>query len=166
MTSPSNETTNRPGMLWIWGFLILSGLRIWLDRSKPESTAAAVVFYASLAYFLVWFGSRAWIGYRRRKPYWTRESWHRYLRLTAMPVFALILLFSELYFFDNGGSRTIFGEARSSLRTVWVLIDLALMAIGAVGGTLAIEWLARGEPSQQFTRTGWLRRGDSSAIPN
>ena len=101
---------------------------------------------------LAWFGSKTWTGYQRRRPYWTAESWRRYLRLTAMPVFVLILFFAELALFDVKAIRPVFGAPHSGLRTVWILIDFALMGFGAIGLAVAIGWLERGEPSEQFTR--------------
>lgn len=148
----------------MFGFVILGLLKIWIDRRWPDSRWATAVMYVYSLWFLAWFGSKVVKGYRRRKPYWTGDSWRRYLRLVAMPVLALVLLFTELFLTDINGSGIVFGAPRSALRTVWVLIDLALMGLGAVGLSIAVDWMSRGEPSEQFTRTRWFRRGGTSAI--
>jgi len=166
MTAASTGRPARTDTVGMWGFLALSLVKIWFDRRWPGSWPSTLASYAYSTWFLAWFGARFWSGYQRRRPHWTAESWRRYARLVAMPVIALILLFGELYLFDMKGSRTLFGAPKSSLRTIWVLIDLALMAVGAIGLVMAIEWLRKGEPSEPFTRTRWFRRGGGSAIAN
>ena len=141
----------------MWGFVILSALKIWLERRWPTSLAATLASYACLVLFLIWFGSEAWAGYQRRRPHWSRESWRRYLRLAAMPVVAIVLLFIELAFLDPKGTG-IFGAPKSMLRIVWMGIDLMLMGFGAIGLSSAVDWLRDGEPSEPFTRTRWFQR--------
>jgi len=141
----------------MWPVAITTGLEIWFDHQWPRSLAYWLAFYSNMLLVLVWFGYQVWTGYRRRRPHWTRESWVRYLRLAAMPVLALVLLFTELYFFDSSSRSAVFGAPQSVTRSVWILIDLALMAAGAVGVMMAISWLDSGEPSAQFTRTRWFR---------
>ena len=142
--------------VFIWVWVIVNTLHLWVSHRWPDTLASTVTSYAMSAAFVAWFGYKSWNGYLRRQPYWTSESWRRYLRLVSMPVVALVLLFTELWFFDMKGSRAVFGEAQSALRTIWLLIDLALMAFGAIGIAVAIGWLGKGEPSQQFTRTRWF----------
>lgn len=141
---------------------ILTGLRIWLDRQWPGSLPAVLTGYAFTAFFLAWFGSRIWIGYRRRSPHWTGASWRRYLRLAAVPLAAVIVFLALAYLFD--ARRSLFGSPESTLRVLFILFELALMLLGVVGFGMVLDWLTRGEPSEQFTRTRWFRRRGGSAI--
>ena len=147
---------------WIWGFAIVSLLKIWIDRRSPDSAASEILSYAVTACFLTLFGRRAWIGYRRRQPHWTRESWRRYARLAAMPIVVLIVLFFELYLFDAGVGRSVFGGSGSALRRLWIVIDVVMMLLGAIGLATAVSWLSSGEPTEQFTRTRWFQRTTSN----
>jgi hypothetical protein len=64
--------------------------------------------------------------------------------------FALVLLLDY--------RPTMFGARHSMTRFTWGLFDLALMFIGVSGLMVALDWLVKGEPSQQFTRTRWFQR--------
>lgn len=164
MTSTSTAKLERTDALGFWGFAILSLLQIWLGRQWPGSRPAVLASYACTTFFLAWFGSMVWTGYRRRRPHWTAESWRRYVRLAAMPVMALILLMGEVYLFDVKRNWSVWGPPESALRAAWIVIDLALMALGVVGTMMALDWMKRGEPSEPFTRTRWFRRGGVSAV--
>ena len=107
-------------------------------------------------YFLAWFGSAIRRGYLRRRPYWTRESWIRYLRLAAMPVGVVALFFALVL--ANDYQPEVFGGRDSTLRLMSAFFDIALMFVGVIGIVMAIGWLTDGEPSAQFTRTRWFRR--------
>jgi hypothetical protein len=152
-------STPRPWLdaLWIWSLATVSLLKIWIDRRSPDSLASEILSYAMAACFLTLFGRRIWAGYRRRQPYWTRESWRRYARLAAMPIALLIVLFTELYLFDAGVGRSVFGASGSALRWLWIVFDIALMLLGAIGLATAVSWLSAGEPTEQFTRTRWFQ---------
>ena len=157
MASAPAASTYWKTTLWIWAFALLGWGKIWADRRWPGSRTADILSYALTAFFLAGFATKVWTGYRRRRPHWTRDSWRRYFRLAAMPVVVLIVLFSELYLFDSGGYRTIFGAAGSGLRLMWIAIDVVMILAGAIGCATALSWLTSGEPSEQFTRTRWFR---------
>lgn len=140
----------------IWGFAAVMWVRIWLDHKWPGSGAAVASHYAMDTCFAAWFGYRIWSGIQRRRPYWTRESWFRYLRLISMPLIALVLLFTELALFDRGPNHAVFGANDSLGRWLWILIDLSLMIFGIIGIWRSVDWLESGEPSAQFTRRRWL----------
>src|SRR5689334_189778 len=159
MVTPA--TTFDRWSLLIWGWLVVSLGKIWIDRKWPGSTAAGWASFVSFTYFLVWFGSRAWMGYQRRRAYWTADSWRRYLRMAVWPIVAFVLLFAELSEFDNSVTGGVFGAPRSGLRTLWTLIDLTLMISGALGFVALVEWMARGDASEQFNRTSWFRWGNT-----
>jgi hypothetical protein len=155
--------------LWIWGFLVSQGVYFWVQHRWPDSRASTAAPLVMSAVFVSWFGYKASTGYLLRKPHWTRESWKRYLRLAAMPIAVLILFFTEVFLFDTKLYdakifRLVFGGPNSLLRSLWIVVDLALMVFGAIGLAAAIDWLNRGEPSEQFTRTRWFRRSRGSAI--
>jgi multisubunit Na+/H+ antiporter MnhB subunit len=72
-----------------------------------------------------------------------------------MPVIALaVVLF--LSSFDKAPS--FFGAPRSPTRTVVAGVLVTMMLLGVLGLTSALDWLAKGEPSEQFTRTRWFQR--------
>ncbi len=50
------------------------------------------------------------------------------------------------------------GAPHSATRIVWIVIMLAMMILGVSGFTAAIDWMEKGEPSEQFTRTRWFQR--------
>ena len=106
-------------------------------------------------YVPFWFSVKIRLGYLRRRPYWTRASWLRYLRLVALPVIALIVV---LWLSSGYPSWIVLGAPRSALRSVWIVIIFALMILGVSGVIRADDWLTKGEPSEQFTRTRWFQR--------
>lgn len=91
----------------------------------------------------------------RRKPHWTHESWLRYLRLAAMPFLAVALV---LYLSSFDMSSDALGTPGSRTRAVWAVSMLAMLLLGAIGVAVSLDWLTRGEPSEQFTRRGWFLR--------
>ena len=137
------------------GFVGLPMLLILTDRWWPGAIAATVVRIAWFSFISIWLGLKIRTGYSRRRPHWTRESWLRYLRLAVMPVvvITLVLLLSSIHTSSN-----FLGAPQSATRIVWIVIILAMMLFGALGLVAAIEWLEKGEPSEQFTRTRWFRR--------
>ena len=141
----------------IWGFMILFGLHLSLDHWWKGSAAAEVAKYAYLSYVPFWMAVKARAGYLRRKPYWTRKSWLRYLRLTAMPVVVLIAVL-WVSSFDMSVTWSILGGPRSLTRVFWVVILLGMIFLGVGGLIRALDWLTKGEPSEQFTRTRWFQR--------
>jgi len=153
------EATRKPGTemgkaFWAVPALMLLNFvfRVW----RPATIIAIVVNFAFLGSVLVLLGLRIRTGYLLRLQYWTRESWLRYLRLAWMPVAAIVAFFALVLLF---GSRAIrFGDPGSVARRTFIAIDLALMVFGVLGLWAAIEWLVRGEPTQQFTRTRWFQR--------
>jgi hypothetical protein len=139
-----------------WPFVALMFLNFGLSKWRPGTMAATVVNYAFLASIPIWLGMRIRTGYNLRRPHWTRESWRRYLRLAWMPVAAVVAFFVLVLLFDHRAS--LFGRSGSSTRRAWIFIVLTLMFIGVFGVQRALDWMARGEPSQQFTRTRWFQR--------
>jgi hypothetical protein len=77
------------------------------------------------------------------------------VRLAAMPVVAVAVV---LYFSSFDNSSTALGPAHSAMRMVSAVTLTALLLLGAIGLGVAVDWLVRGEPSQQFTRTRWFQR--------
>ena len=136
--------------------LILLILPIVTDRWWPGSIAHTLARIAVFSFFSAWLGLKIRTGYSRRRPHWTRESWLRYLRLALIPVVAitLVLLLSSI------DSRWL-GAPRSATRIVWIVIMVAMLLFGGIGLPTAIEWLEKGEPTEQFTRTRWFQRSSS-----
>jgi hypothetical protein len=140
----------------MWAVLITGGGQIWLDHQWPGSPARWLAFWANTLLVLGWMGYQISTGYERRRPYWSGESWRRYLRMAAMPVAALMVFMALVIAFD---ARPGFFGARGSVwRLAFIVVDMTLMLFGTIGAGMAIDWLGRGEPSEPFTRTRWFRR--------
>ena len=138
-----------------WGLVAFTGLIVAnavVGRWKPGSVAATLLTYAFVGSMTIWLGLRIRQGYRRRRPYWTRESWLRYLRLAAMPVGAVILVLVM----STGPAIRAMGAPQSITRNVGAVILVTLLLFGAVGLVIALDWILRGEPSEQFTRRRWI----------
>ncbi len=131
-------------------------LTIW----QPGTIAHGVVNTAFVLSIPILLGLRIRKGYLLRRQHWTRESWLRYLRLAWVPVAAIVVFFALVLMFDHG--PRVFGSPGSPTRRTFIAVALALMAFGASGLMKAVNWLADGEPSQQFTRTRWFQRQRSS----
>jgi small-conductance mechanosensitive channel len=148
----NHEATRR---LADWGSLFLMVLMVTnlvVGRWKPGSIAATLLSYTFIVAISGWFAVKIRHGYRRRRPYWTRESWLRYLRLAAMPVAAVILVLAM----STGPAIRMMGAPQSTTRNVGAAILVTLLVFGAVGLVIALDWLHRGDPSEQFTRRRWI----------
>jgi hypothetical protein len=139
-----------------WAFFALMLFNVALDIWWRGTLAAWIVSRTFMACGPIWlaFGIRK--GYLRRRPYWTRESWLRYLRLAWMPAAAIVVFFALVLLFDYRTS--MFGKPASAARRAWIIIVMALMLIGVTGLIRALDWMIQGDPSQQFIRTRWFQR--------
>lgn len=154
-TVTKRETTNRWQSVETFGFLAVCWLNIGVGHYWPRSLGATIVSYVFFGVFAISFGVRVRAGYLRRKPHWTRESWLHYLRLAVMPVIALALV---LYLSSFDMSSNALGAPRSTTRAVVAASLVVTMLVGVVGLIVAMDWMAKGEPSEQFTRTRWFQR--------
>ena len=141
-------------------FIILMVANIVVGKWMPDSLAATLVSYAFIGSMTIWFSLRIRMGCRRRRPYWTRESWLRYLRLAAMPVAATIFVLAM----STERAIRMMGPAQSTTRGVSAAVLVLLLLLGAFGLATAVDWLTRGEPSDQFTRRSWIPRRRSKAM--
>ncbi|HVQ42525.1 MAG TPA: hypothetical protein VMS54_09970 [Vicinamibacterales bacterium] len=156
MTTATTRQNARPSQpVEFLGFAALMLLNIGASHYWPGSVGATVVKVVYLTWVPVWLAFRIRAGYRRRRPHWTAASWLRYLKLAAMPVISLALV---LYLSSFDKAPSFFGAPRSPIRGVWIVIMLGLMILGVTGLIAAIDWLTKGEPSEQFTRTRWFQR--------
>jgi hypothetical protein len=96
-------------------------------------------------------------GYLLRRPYWTVDSWRRYLTAAAIPVGALILVLAIAAAVDM--KLSIVGEGGSIHRFVVGVCALAFALFGLIGSVIVMGWMTDGEPSQQFTLPRWARFG-------
>lgn len=126
-----------------------------VDKWSPDSIASQIASFGMIATSTIWLGLTFRAGYLRRRPYWTRDSWLRYARLASLPMVAILFV---LIMSTESGMR-LMGEARSTTRALWALALVILLILGATGIVVALEWLRKGDPSVQFTRSGWLSRG-------
>ena len=101
-------------------------------------------------------------GYRRRRPFWSRESWRRYLTASLLPFCAFAIMAAMAVAVDL--KLPITGDGGSFARGMWVAGMLIFMLLGAAGLVIAVEWLHQGEPSRQFVLPSWLvRQHDKTA---
>lgn len=148
-------TSRRP----IGNFLALCGL--FASSQLPDSMARDGLRYLSLGYIGIALVLRARAGYLRRRPYWTQESWRRYLTACTIPVGALVIVACFLVALE--WRLPILGAAYSTTRSIWAAASIVFMVIGALGVVAAIEWLAKGDPSRPFAWPHWPGRGTGSA---
>jgi hypothetical protein len=154
-TATNRDNAGHSQPLEFFGFVVLMLLNIAVSRYLPGSAAATMVKIAYLTWVPVWLAFRIRAGYLRRKPHWTRASWLRYLRLAAMPVIAVSLM---LYLSSFDTSSNVLGAPHSTTRAVVAAGLVAMMLLGVVGLIVAVDWLAKGDPAEQFMRTRWFQR--------
>lgn len=116
---------------------------------------------AGLGYMAVDLLLRMLAGYRRRRPYWTPQSWRRYFAAASIPAGALVIGAAMLAAIEWRLPGT--GEARSAARTLWALGVVFFFGAGAVGVSVALGWLSSGEASTQFALPRWLASRRSHA---
>jgi hypothetical protein len=114
----------------------------------PPSNFSVVLRYVAVGVILIDMLLTAREGYRRRRPYWTADSWRRYLAACAVPVGALVILACMLAALDY--RHPWVGAARSTTRAIWAAIMTVLIVIGGGGLAIAVQWLALGDPTRQF----------------
>ena len=158
MTTDTTGKAKRNDRLY-GGFIILMLANIVLDRWKPGSTASLLARYAFMGIAMTWFVLKSYKGYRRRRPFWNRDSWVRYFRLAALPVLSVIVVLALSTEWGMNLTRNVQGATR----TVYVSVLVVMLLLGAVGLGAAQDWLHRGEASEQFTRRRWFQRRKSSA---
>ena len=132
-------------------------LALFAASRFPDSNLARAVEYSAMGYILLDIILRARVGYLRRLPHWTRESWRRYFIACAIPVGALLIFVSMMAIHPAGA-------ARSTTRGIYVGVMLVFMLLGAVGLSSAIAWLAEGDPTRQFT--GFWRKRQLPQTPS
>jgi hypothetical protein len=120
----------------------------------PHSTLASVLRYLGIAYITLDLVLRAREGYLRRRPHWTRESWHGYLKLCLIPAGAFLVLAAMMTALEL--RLPIVGASRSTPRILWAIGTVVFLLVFAVGLVMVIERLSDGEPSRQFEWPGWL----------
>ena len=110
----------------------------------------------------------AWIGYHRRREYWTRQSWIGF-GLTMLAAFAMI---GFTLFFSTEVGQPWTGARGSNLRSAWIVLTLGCLTGGTMLGAIGLMWFARGDPEKQFTllrltRTtrAFLRESPAERLP-
>ena len=151
MDTDKNGSSFEPAYL---AFTATAFVNLAINKWRPDSITSQVSNFAMIATLIIWLGLSFRAGYLRRRPYWTRDSWLRYARLASLPMVAILFV---LTMSTESGMR-LMGEARSSTRALWVIALLVLLVLGAIGIVLALQWLRKGDPSVQFTRSSWLPR--------
>lgn len=87
-------------------------------------------------------------GYRRRRPFWARDSW---LRFTAVCGIGLLFVLAPagLELVEAHGIITT-REMSTDGRGLLALSMLALMLAGAIVSVMSVGWFAYGEPTHPF----------------
>ena len=137
----------------------LAMLVLFAGTVLPDSWLADGLRYLAFGYISIDLVLRARGGYLGRRPYWTRDSWHRYLKACAVPVGALVIMVFMMAALE--WRLPIVGASRSTTRGFWAVGTLVFMVIGAGGLVSAVEWLNHGDPSKQFVLPNrkWLTFG-------
>jgi hypothetical protein len=124
------------------------------DKLLPALTLATIVRRLAFGYVIIDLVLRARAGYLRRRSYWTRESWRRYLLACSIPVGALLLVFGIAWAVDL--RLSIVGASGSVMRGTFVAVAVVCVLVFMFGLWIALDWLTEGEPARQFT---WRRSG-------
>jgi hypothetical protein len=140
---------------------LLAMVGLFVASLSSDSALKGGLQNLAMAYISIDLCLRARAGYLRRRSYWTRESWRRYLTACLIPAGALLILVCMLVALE--WRLHILGAARSTTRSIWATSTVVMLLIGAVGLFAAIESLSNGDPSQQFAWPNWLTRGPGSA---
>ena len=122
----------------------------------PASTLADAVRYAGLGCITAPLILRTRMGYVRRRPHWTAQSWRRFLLVCSIPITALLMLVAMLFALE--WRLPIVGARQSMTRSIWATASVVFMLVGAGGLAIAISWFADGEPSGQLQWPKWLAR--------
>jgi hypothetical protein len=125
----------------------------------PDSWLADGLRYLALGYISIDIFLRARSGYRRRRPYWTADSWRRFLTACSVPAGALVISVSMMVAVES--RLPIVGASRSTTRGFWAAGILAFMIIGVGGLVLAIESLSHDDPARPFALPSWRTLGRS-----
>ena len=135
-------------------------IAMFIASRFPDSTLANVVEYTALGYLTLDILLLARAGYLRRRPFWTAESWRRYLAACAIRVGALPVVLGMAVAIDL--KLAVVGAPGSPLRAIWVGVMVVFFLVGVWGVVSAISWLTDGDPAQPFTRSPPRRRPASS----
>jgi hypothetical protein len=136
---------------------VLAMLFLFAGSVVPGSWLADGLRYLAFGYISIDILLRARAGYLRRRPYWTPDSWRRYLKACSVPVGALVIMVLMMAALE--WRLPIVGASRSTTRGFWAAGTLVFMVLGAGGLVSAIEWLNQGDPSRQFALPRWLTLG-------
>lgn len=121
----------------------------------PASSLANVLRYLAYAYILTGVVLRVRSGYIRRRAYWSADSWRKYLVAFVAPIVSLAMLVALTLSVD--WHLPFVGASRSAVRSLWLVVILIFLIVGAAGTATLIESLHQGDPAQQFEVPGWLR---------
>ena len=121
----------------------------------PESWVSDSIRYFALGYIGFGLILHVIAGYRRRRPFWTGDSWRRYLAASAIPIASLVIMFTMTALVDRG--HPIAGDNHSTARTIWAAGILVLVLVGAGGLVAMIHALHDGEASEPFSLPAWAR---------
>ena len=116
--------------------MLASGAAIFL----PDSTLRSVLIYSAGGYVVI------------------DQALNRF---SAIPAVAMLIFVGMTIAFESG--VPLIGAARSTTRAVWAGVSVLFMLVGAIGLVIAVEKLAEGDPSRQFTGFGRPRPRSPSA---
>lgn len=126
-------------------------------RVLPESSLTEALrqfFRVAQPLCILWW---AGVGYLNRRPYWTRESWTRFLLISLLPITGIVLVLTVSAGVDNGVSWV--GEGRSWLRFAWGAVGLIGILVGG-GGAGYLLYKLSAQDAAQFDWP-WRRQAHS-----
>ena len=136
---------------------LLAMVVLFAGSMLPHSWLADGLRYLAVGYISIALLLRAGAGYRRRRPYWTPDSWRRYLMISLIPVGALGIMVFMMAALD--WRLPVVGVSRSTTRGLWAAGTLFFMVTGTGGLVSAIERLNFGDPSRPCALPRWLTLG-------
>src|SRR4051812_32108620 len=108
----------------------LALLALFAAEFLPDSWLKSGIVSAGLSYMAVALVLRARTGYLRRRPYWTPESWRKYLAACSFPVAALLVSIAMMMAVE--WHLPIAGVANSDARATWASMLIGLMIVGVL----------------------------------
>ena len=91
-------------------------------------------------------GPLLWVGYSRRKPFWTARSWRNFVIALGSAVGAVSLSLVMAYGIDAG----VYDSLSPSAGDLYFFFMLALVVGATFAIPLLLTWFAASEPSEQF----------------
>jgi len=124
-------------------------IRFVLPESPLGSAISEALIYAVLGYMLIDALLSIRSGYLRHRPFWSGESWRRFLTAVAIPVGMTLLGVGMMTALEL--RLPIVGAPRSPLRGAWALGTIGFLLVGVVVLMGMVERFGQRDPNKPFT---------------